>query len=225
MTAGEALRGPVIDEIQLVHPAWLPAQSICLQCVHHFRTEHFRRLLAQERGELSSLEEQVIHSLQEHESVSSNVNEQFDRQLTFGERVSDKLANFGGSWAFLIAFAVVLAVWLTINTVLLAERSFDPYPFILLNLVLSCLAAVQAPIILMSQNRLEARDRLRSEHDYRVNLKAELEIRLLHTKLDQLLTHQWQRLLEIQELQMELMEEVVNRPSSVGQQGHHRGGN
>lgn len=211
LALGDSIREPVVVEIREEHPDWSADQPVCFDCLNHYRAEHVRRLLEDEKGDLSSLEEQVIESLQEHESISSNVNEQFDRELTFGERLSDRLAGFGGSWTFLIIFAVVVIGWMIINTALLARRPFDPYPYILLNLVLSCLAAVQAPLILMSQNRQEDKDRLRSEYDYRVNLKAELEIRLLHTKLDQLLTHQWQRLLEIQQLQMELMEDVAER--------------
>ena len=109
----------------------------------------------------------------------------------------------------IISFAVVMAIWIVINTVALLRRPFDPFPYILLNLVLSCLASIQAPVIMMSQNRQEAKDRLRAEHDYRVNLKAEVEIRQINVKMDQLLTHQWQRLLEIQQIQTELMEEVL----------------
>ncbi len=213
---GETVREPVVVEIRREHPDWTADRPICFACLNRFRAEHVRRLLEEEKGELSVLEEQVIDSLREQESLSSNVNEQFERQLTLGDRLSDRIASFGGSWRFLILFAVVIAVWMIVNTAILAQRPFDPYPFILLNLVLSCLAAVQAPVILMSQNRQEAKDRLRSEYDYRVNLKAELEIRILHTKVDQLLTHQWQRLLEIQELQVEIMEEIANRRSLRG---------
>lgn len=144
--------------------------------------------------------------------ISENLNIQFERQLTLGERVADKVAEFGGSWPFIIIFAITLVVWITMNSVTLLWRSFDPYPFILLNLVLSCLAAIQAPIIMMSQNRQEAKDRLRSEYDYRVNLKAELEIRHLHWKMDQLLSNHWRRLLEIQQIQLDLMEELVHKP-------------
>jgi uncharacterized membrane protein len=125
--------------------------------------------------------------------------------------MADKIAEFGGSWTFLICFAFFLVVWMAINSIAMLLRPFDPFPFIFLNLILSCLAAVQAPVIMMSQNRQEAKDRVRGEHDYRVNLKAELEIRHLHSKLDLLLTHQWQRLLEIQEIQMELLEEMANK--------------
>jgi len=129
-----------------------------------------------------------------------------------GERVADRVAEFGGSWSFIVLFWTVLGGWIILNSVSLLTHPFDPYPYILLNLVLSCLAAIQAPIIMMSQNRQEARDRLRAEHDYGVNLKAELEIRHLVARIDQLVTHQWQRLLEIQRLQLELLEPGVGAP-------------
>ena len=119
------------------------------------------------------------------------------------------MASFGGSWAFIIIFGSVLLAWIVVNSVVLMRRPFDPYPYILLNLILSCLAAIQAPIIMMSQNRQEARDRLRAEHDYEVNLKAEIEIRQLHVKLDQLINHSWHRLLDIQQVQIDLMEELA----------------
>ncbi len=139
------------------------------------------------------------------------MNETIDDQCTLGQRLADHVASFGGSWTFIIFFASVLIVWIVINSVAMLGKPFDPYPFILLNLVLSCLAAIQAPVIMMSQNRQEVKDRLRAENDYRVNLKAELEIRHLHSKLDLLLTHQWQRLLEIQQVQTDLLEELGNK--------------
>jgi uncharacterized membrane protein len=123
--------------------------------------------------------------------------------------MADRLASFGGSWTFLIIFASILLIWISLNSFLLLKRPFDPYPFILLNLVLSCLAAIQAPVIMMSQNRVEVKDRLRSQHDYRVNLKAELEIRQLHDKIDHLLSHQWERLVEIQQIQIDLLSELT----------------
>ncbi len=122
--------------------------------------------------------------------------------------MSDQIASFGGSWRFIILFGVVLVLWIILNAALLLNRGFDPYPFILLNLILSCLAAMQAPIIMMSQNRAELRDRLRSENDYKINLKAELEIRHLHEKIDHLLRRQYNRLFEIQQIQIELLEEI-----------------
>jgi uncharacterized membrane protein len=123
--------------------------------------------------------------------------------------LSDKMADFGGSWGFILSFAAVLTIWITIN--LFIKTPFDPFPFILLNLFLSCIAAIQAPIIMMSQNRQEHRDRLRAEEDYKVNLKAELEIRALIAKIDQLRQHQWRRLLELQHIQLDLMNELSNR--------------
>ena len=138
--------------------------------------------------------------------IATNINVELDRQLTFGERIADKVAAFGGSWVFISWFAFILVGWIVINSVSLLSHLFEPYPYILLNLMLSSIAAVQAPIIMMSQNRQEDKDRLRGEHDYRVNLKAEIEIHHIIAKLDQLVTHQWQRLLEIQRLQLELLE-------------------
>jgi uncharacterized membrane protein len=137
--------------------------------------------------------------------LASNLNEQFSRR-TFSEMLSDKMADFGGSWAFILSFAAVLTIWIVIN--LQVKTPFDPFPFILLNLILSCIAAIQAPIIMMSQNRQEHRDRLRAEEDYKVNLKAELEIRALIAKIDQLRQHQWRRLLELQHIQLDLMNEL-----------------
>jgi uncharacterized membrane protein len=130
---------------------------------------------------------------------------------TAGQRLADRVATFGGSWRFIILFAAVLFLWIAVNSVALIFRPFDPYPFIFLNLVLSCLAALQAPVIMMSQIRQEARDRLHAMHDYQVNLKAELEIRHLHQKIDHLLSHQWERLIEIQEIQMQSINEQRDR--------------
>jgi uncharacterized membrane protein len=209
--AGAMIREPVVTEIQREHPTWTPNEPICLPCLNRYRADHVSRLLVEEKGELTTLDQEVIQSLREHESISENINLQYEQQLKLGDRLSDGLAQFGGSWTFIILFATVLFGWVGLNTLVLVQRPFDPYPFIFLNLILSCLAAIQAPVIMMSQNRQESKDRLRAEHDYRVNLKAELEIRLLHAKVDQLLTHQWQRLLEIQQLQLDLMEDLTNR--------------
>src|SRR6266567_4500211 len=148
------------------------------------------------------------HSGMVAELIRPSLLESIEKKLTFGERLSDRIAEFGGSWKFLITFGAVIVVWIGANAVLLATRAFDPYPFILLNLVLSCLAAIQAPVIMMSQNRAELRDRLRSENDYKINLKAELEIRHLHVKIDHLLRRQYNRLFEIQQIQIELLEEL-----------------
>ena len=207
----ELVREPLVEAIKKTHPAWSPSGFICSSDLDQFRARYVKEVLETEKGELSALEEHVLRSLEEQELLSKNINIEFDQQLTFGERLADKMAEYAGSWGFVIGFFGVLLVWIAINSVVLILKPFDPYPFILLNLVLSCLAAIQAPIIIMSQNRQEAKDRLRSEHDYSVNLKAELEIRNLHEKIDHLLMKQWQRLLEIQEIQMELMEELAHK--------------
>jgi uncharacterized membrane protein len=200
---------PVRDLIRGEHPGWSRDDLICLSCLRQFRHRYLQQALEDQKGELSEVEQTVLTSLVEHEMLSRNVNPEFDKALTPGQRIADKVASFGGSWAFIIIFGSVLLAWIVVNSVVLMRRPFDPYPYILLNLILSCLAAIQAPIIMMSQNRQEARDRLRAEHDYEVNLKAEIEIRQLHVKLDQLINHSWHRLLDIQQVQIDLMEELA----------------
>lgn len=173
-----------------------------------YRRHVVDEMLAAERGELDDLERHVAESLERQLTIAQNIESQYAGQRTVGERLSDGLASFGGSWTFLIAFFAVLAVWIVYNLWLGAERAFDVYPFILLNLLLSCLAAVQAPIIMMSQKRQELKDRLRAFNDYQVNLKAEIEIRHLHEKIDHLLSRQWERLTEIQQFQIEILDEA-----------------
>ncbi len=203
-----AVRPAVAALIRAELGEWSDAGWICASDVSTYRNRYVRSLLEEDRGELTMIEHEVLESLQTQDLLATNVESEFESTRTLGQRVADKMASFGGSWPFLFVFAFVLFGWLFINSVLLATRPFDPYPYILLNLILSCLAAIQAPVIMMSQNRQEERDRLRSIHDYQINLKAELEIRQLHQKIDHLLSHQWERLVEIQEIQMELMDEV-----------------
>lgn len=205
---GGAVRDVIAAEILREHPQWSGDSFICRADLAHYRLGYVHTLLSSEKGELTNLEQEVLHSMQDHEVLTRNVDAEFEQSWTFGERLADKIADFGGSWVFLICFAAFLVFWILLNTVVLIVRPVDPYPFILLNLVLSCLAAVQAPIIMMSQNRQEAKDRLRSQHDYQVNLKAELEIRHLHEKVDHLLSHQWDRLAQIQEIQLDLLQEM-----------------
>jgi uncharacterized membrane protein len=190
---------------------WDPAGFVCRGCLNGFRAEYVRSEMEKDRGELSALEEEVMRSLRDGAFVSDNLNEEFDRSLSLGAHVSDKVAEFGGSWRFIITFFVLMALWITGNSLYLLFQPFDPYPYILLNLALSLLAAVQAPIILMSQNRQEARDRMRAENDYQVNLKAELEVRMVGEKLDLLIHHQWAHLLEIQQVQTEMIEDMLGR--------------
>lgn len=211
LVPASAVNDQVAREIVRAHPAWSQESHICREDLNRFRAKYVHALLATEKGEVSALEQEIVHSLRDHDILSRNVEEEFEQNWTFGERLADKIASFGGSWKFLILFGVFLALWILMNSLVLLWRPADPYPFILLNLMLSCLAAVQAPVIIMSQNRQEAKDRLRSQHDYQVNLKAELEIRHLHEKVDHLLSHQWERLAQIQEIQLELLAELGKR--------------
>jgi len=207
----DVVRPAIIERIRQEKPD-LPADGfICRSDLHRFRSTYVSQLLTRERGELTRLEHEVVKSLADHETLAENIEAEYAEHRTFGERLSDRLASFGGSWTFISLFGVVLLAWMGFNIVAAGRSQFDPYPFILLNLVLSCLAAIQAPIIMMSQKRQEAKDRLRSENDYRVNLKAELEIRHLHEKMDHMLTRQWERLAEIQQIQLETMQEAKPR--------------
>ncbi|MBN1258548.1 DUF1003 domain-containing protein [Candidatus Peregrinibacteria bacterium] len=207
----ELIRDGIAVLIRKKNPDWDGTGYVCQICLNQYRTEYVEKALKMQKGEVSALERKVLKGLKEHDIVAQDINTAFDRQLTVGERVADKVATFGGSWKFVISFGAFIFIWIIINVILLVTKPFDPYPFILLNLMLSCLAAIQAPIIMMSQNRMEDRDRMRSEEDYKVNLKAELEIRHLNEKLDHLLNRQWQRLLEIQQIQLDLMEEMAAR--------------
>jgi uncharacterized membrane protein len=202
------VRPALVKLIQQQHADWSSSGYICQNDLNHFRNDYVRALVEVERGELSKLDEEVLKSLEKQDIVSSHLNDEFESRLTFGQQLSDRISNFGGSWKFIIIFWCVLCAWMIINVIFLAAKPFDPYPFILLNLILSCLAAIQAPIIMMSQNRQETKDRLRAENDYKVNLKAELEIRQLHQKIDHLLRYQWERLVELQDMQFELIEEI-----------------
>src|SRR5438876_4217858 len=210
----ELIRPSLLEFIKKRLPDLDSKGFICLDDLGEFRKDYIKEVLEDEIGELSALDQEVIESLEQHEILSSDISKQFEKKLTFGERLSDHIAEFGGSWKFLISFGAVLLIWIAINGVILETRAFDAYPFILLNLILSCLAAVQAPIIMMSQNRAETRDRLRAENDYKINLKAELEIRHLHEKIDHLLRRQYNRLFEFQQIQIELLEELGRKRES-----------
>ena len=205
------VRKVITEQITHDYPECSSDDFICQRDLTQYRMQYVQSILHTEQGEVSNLEYEVLNSMKQHELISKNVEGQLEQKWTFGERLADKIATFGGSWAFLICFSAFLAVWILVNTVVMVKHPADPYPFILLNLMLSCLAAIQAPIIMMSQNRQEAKDRMRSENDYQVNLKAELEIRHLHEKIDHLLMHQWDRLAKIQEIQLDLLSEMSKK--------------
>jgi len=208
LVPSDLIRPAIINLIQKTHPDVNDTGYICYDDLNVFRNKYLQQMLEEEKGELTELDQSVVQSFKDNEILARNIEVEYEEKLKPGERIADKIATYGGSWKFIITFAIVLAVWIIINSVVLLLRPFDPYPFILLNLVLSCLAAIQAPVIMMSQNRQEVKDRARSEHDYQINLKAELEIRNLHQKIDHLLTHQWERLVQIQKVQLEMMEEL-----------------
>lgn len=208
---GESIRAQIRGQILKSKPDWQPSDFICHSDLSIFRMGYIQSLLKSEKGELSDLEVEVLNSIKAHELVSSNIDSEVESDKTFGQILADRIAVFGGSWTFLITFGFFLFLWILANSIVFMWKPVDPYPYILLNLVLSCLASIQAPIIMMSQNRRDAKDSLRSQHDYQVNLKAELEIRQLHEKMDHLLSNQWERLVEIQEIQMELLTELVSK--------------
>jgi len=193
------------------HPDWGDGKYICTGDLATYRRRYVENLLEDERGEIGALERQVLNSLERGETIAHPPQALFEAEATFGDRMADRVASFGGSWTFILSFCGLLVVWMLLNATGWLFDAFDVYPFILLNLVLSTLAALQAPVIMMSQRRQEAKDRLRSENDYQVNLKAELEIRQLHEKIDHQLAHQWERLAEMQQIQIELLEERVDR--------------
>lgn len=207
----DTLRPALAERIRADHPALTDEALIDRAEINRYRNLHVEEMLRAELDEFSELDKQVAESIANQETIAENVEDDFLEHRTLGQRLSDHLASFGGSWTFLISFGVFLLIWMAINIAIGQTKSFDPYPFILLNLVLSCIAAIQAPIIMMSQKRQEAKDRLRARNDYQVNLKAELEIRHLHEKLDHLITKQWQRLAEIQQIQLEMLQDSRRR--------------
>jgi uncharacterized membrane protein len=179
------------------------------------QTTKLNNLLETENQQLKKLNDLVIQSVEEERLLSSKLYEFEDPNPPLSSRIADKVASFGGSWSFIITFMVIVFLWIGINAYLIT-RPFDPFPFILLNLMLSTLAALQAPIIMMSQNRKEEKDRQRAINDYMVNLKAEIEIRNLHLKLDLLIKEQMNTLFEIQKVQMEVIEEISARLNDKG---------
>ena len=203
------IRKGIFDLIQQDYPSFNKEDYITLGELNRYRRLYLTELLTQEKGELARLDQDVMDAIQNNAILSENIQEEIETQLTIGQKIADKVAAFGGSWTFIITFFTFLLIWMVINIWVFTTKPFDPYPFILLNLILSCLAAIQAPIIMMSQNRQEQKDRQRGEHDYKINLKAELEIKLLSEKIDHLLVHQNKKLLEIQEVQVDYLEDLM----------------
>ncbi len=203
-----ALRRGIREVVRKQHPEVDDEGFITEEQFMDCQLKYIQPLITEEVGDIGELEEEVVDSLHKREIISTNVDEEIEEHVTLGQFLADKIASFGGSWTFLITFGLLLFIWIGINVASFFKAPFDPYPFILLNLVLSCIAAIQAPVIMMSQNRLNEKDRTRAEHDYQVNLKAELEIQHLHEKMDHLLTQQWRRLVEVQKVQLEVLKEL-----------------
>ena len=197
---GQDIREGIFNLIKFDYPNFDKDDFITIAELNQYRRFYLTSLITQEKGELAAIDRDVLEAIKNNSILSENIQDEIESELTFGQRIADKVATFGGSWTFIIAFFSFILIWMLINIWFLATKPFDPYPFILLNLLLSCLAAIQAPIIMMSQNRQDQKDRQRGEHDYKINLKAELEIKLLSEKIDHLLVHQNNKLLEIQEV-------------------------
>lgn len=207
MVLGSSIRKSLFELIQNEYPNFTVHSKISILELNVYREKYIADFMFKDKSQLNELEKQVLNTIKKSESISNVLSENDDTKLTFGEKLSDKVAAFGGSWTFILCFLGFMAIWILLN--LYSNNGFDPYPFILLNLILSCIASLQAPIIMMSQNRQEAKDRERAQSDYMVNLKSELEIRTLHEKLDHLMIHQQQELIEIQKVQIDILNDIV----------------
>lgn len=209
--SGNMVRLSILNMIQKEHPGFTTNKSLSISELNAYREKYIEVIFANQLGELTASEKTVLGSLKDNTTLTDKLDGEEDQVTTFGQRIADKVADFGGSWTFIISFGVFLLIWICFNVFWLANKGFDPYPFILLNLILSSLAALQAPVIMMSQNRQEDKDRERARRDYMVNLKSELEIRMLHEKLDHLIINQQQEVLEIHTVQIEMMNDILRR--------------
>ena len=203
------LRQSLFHFINKTHPNFSKSCFLSIEEMNDYREKYISEFLNKKLGNLTEVEKQVIQSVSKNTMISTEVEED-EQEITFGQKLADKVAEFGGSWGFIIFFMTFLVAWILLNVFWLSHHGFDPYPFILLNLILSCIAAIQAPVIMMSQNRQEEKDRERAKKDYKINLKSELEIRELHEKIDHLIIHYQQDLLEIQKTQIDLLENILH---------------
>lgn len=209
--SAKTLRPSILETIKREHPEFDHSCHMALTELNQFRQKYIGDYLLKEIGELSELESTVLGALKNRSTITDKLVDSEDEKFTLGQRLADKVASFGGSWRFISLFMFFLLVWIAVNSFLLLAKPFDPYPFILLNLLLSCIAALQAPVIMMSQNRQDEKDRERAKKDYMINLKSELEIRMLHEKLDHLIIHQQHELMEIQKVQIEMMNDIMKK--------------
>lgn len=205
---GHLIRDSIFQLIKQDHPEFTRDCYIRQDVLNNYRQAHLTHLIHQVKGDVDKIDNEVLEAISKRSIISDNVEDTIEEHLTIGQRVADKVAQFGGSWAFIISFGAFLFLWMGVNIWFLT-KPFDPYPFILLNLALSTLAAIQAPVIMMSQNRQEEKDRIRSINDYKVNLKSELEIKLLHEKIDHLILFQNRQILDHLEVQDDYLEEIT----------------
>lgn len=211
----DSIRGQIKEMMKADIGGWDDSGYVSIYELNAYRNKYLSSIIAEESGEIEKLDKEVLESIEKAEPLTVNVNDELEEELSMGQRLADRMADFVGSWPFIVIFGVFLSVWISINVFVLLAKPFDPYPFILLNLILSCIAAIQAPLIMMSQNRQEMKDRIRSQNDYKVNLKAELEIRQLHEKIDHILLSQGKRLFDIQQIQIEMMEQILDREKNI----------
>ncbi|HEY6915779.1 MAG TPA: DUF1003 domain-containing protein [Paludibacter sp.] len=209
--SAKTIRHSILNLIQKDNPEFSHESYLSRDELNNYREKAISDYLIKEVGELSELEKTVLTSVNNNSTLTDKITGDEKQTLTAGQRIADKVASFGGSWTFIISFGVFILIWISINVYWLANKGFDPYPFILLNLILSCLAALQAPVIMMSQNRQEEKDRDRAKKDYMINLKSELEIRTLHEKIDHFIMDQQQELLELQKIQIDMMEDILKQ--------------
>lgn len=205
------IRTSILKLIQTEHPGFTENDTLAQHELNHYRERYIEQFIRNDIKELNHLNRHVLNALRNESTLTDALERESESPLNAGQRWADRVANFGGSWTFIISFAGFLILWILTNVLFLTHKAFDPYPFILLNLILSCLAAIQAPIIMMSQNRQEEKDRERAKNDYMINLKSELEIRLLHEKVDHMLIRQQQDFLEIQKVQIEMMRAIYQK--------------
>lgn len=205
---GSLISPPIVEVIKKDCPDFNDASLLSVSEYKHYKQKYLQNYLVKETSDISQLEKEVIESIGS-KAILSDKELLDDSKATFAQRLSDKVASFGGSWSFIILFGIILFLWILFNTLSPNKDEFDPYPFILMNLILSCIAALQAPVIMMSQNRKEEKDRERAKQDYMINLKSELEIRLLHEKIDHLILDQQQELIHFQQQQIKKLDQLL----------------
>ncbi len=212
--SGKSIRESIFNLIKKDHPEFDKEDFISTEELNKYREKYIEDFLRKQLGELTEMEKTVMDSLKEKSTLTDKLDEEVPT-LNLGQKIADKVATFGGSWTFILSFISFLILWILINILQLMSKAFDPYPFILLNLILSTIAAIQAPVIMMSQNRTEEKDRDRAKKDYMINLKSELEIRMLHEKIDHLILLQQNEVFDVLDNQAEILKEIKSKLDKI----------